>query len=59
MRWGIPGTLSLAKVGQMIVNQEWDSWWPIETDPIRLKLDLEKIVSLDFDKGGNDKYDNT
>jgi hypothetical protein len=55
MRWSIPGALSLAKVGQMIVNQEWDSWWPIETDPIRLKLDLEKVVSLDFDKGGNDK----
>ena len=59
MRWSIPGALSLAKVGQMIVNQEWDSWWPIEANPIRLKLDLEKVVSLDFDKGANDKYDYT
>jgi hypothetical protein len=59
MRWSIPGALSLAKVGQMIVNQEWDSWWPIEANPIRLKLDLEKVVSLDFDKGVNDKYDYT
>ena len=57
MRWSIPGALSLAKIGQMIVNQEWDSWWPIEADPIRLKLDLEKVFSLDFDKG--DKYDHT
>jgi len=57
MRWSISGALSLAKVGQMIVNQEWDSWWSREADPIGLKLDLEKVVSLDFDKGGNDKYD--
>ncbi len=57
MRWSIPGALSLAKVGQMIVNQEWDSWWSIEANPIRLKLDLEKVFSLDFDKG--DKYDHT
>jgi len=57
MRWSISGALSLVKVGQMIVNNEWESWWPIEANPIRLKLDLEKVVSLDFDKGGNDKYD--
>ena len=57
MRWSIAGALSLAKVGQLIVNQEWDSWWPREADPLRLKLDLEKVVSLDFDKG--DKYDHT
>jgi RNase P/RNase MRP subunit p29 len=59
MRWSIPGALSLAKVGEKIVNNEWDSWWPKEADPIRLKPDLEKIVSLDFDKDSNDKYDNT
>ncbi|MBU4361487.1 ISLre2 family transposase [bacterium] len=57
MRWSIPGALSLAKVGEKIVNNEWDSWWPIEANPIRLKLDLEKVFSLDFDKG--DKYDHT
>lgn len=50
MRWSIQGALSLAKVGQMIVNQEWGSWWPIEADQIELKLDLEKVFSLDFDK---------
>jgi len=59
MRWSIPGALSLAKVGEKIVNNEWDSWWPIEADPIRLKSELEKVVSLDFDKDSNDKYDNT
>jgi len=57
MRWSIPGALSLAKVGEKIVNNEWDSWWPIEANPIRLKLDLEKVFSLDFDKG--DTYDHT
>ena len=59
MRWSIPGALSLAKVGEKIVNNEWDSWWPKEADPIGLKSELEKVVSLDFDKGSNDKYDHT
>jgi len=59
MRWSIAGALSLAKVGQMIVNNEWDSWWPREADPIGLKLELEKVVSLDFDKGSNHNYDHT
>jgi len=59
MRWSIQGALSLAKVGQMIVNNEWDSWWPIKADPIGLKSELEKVVSLDFNKGSNDKYDHT
>ncbi|MCJ7789282.1 MAG: ISLre2 family transposase [Candidatus Atribacteria bacterium] len=59
MRWSIPGALSLAKVGEKIVNNEWDSWWPKEADPIELKSELEKVVSLDFNKGSNDKYDNT
>ena len=58
MRWSRPGALSLAKVGQKIVNNEWDSWWPKEIaqlEPDRLRL--EKVVSLDFDKDSNDKYD--
>jgi hypothetical protein len=59
MRWSRPGALGLAKVGEKIVNNEWDSWWFKETDPIGLKSELEKVVSLDFDKDSNDKYDNT
>jgi hypothetical protein len=57
--WTRPGALSLAKVGEKIVNNEWDSWWFKETDQRGIKSDLEKIVSLDFDKDSNDKYDNT
>jgi len=30
MRWSKKGALSLGKVGQEIVNNEWDSWWPKE-----------------------------
>jgi len=30
MRWSRPGAISLAKVGEKIVNNEWDSWWPKE-----------------------------
>jgi len=37
MRWSIPGALSLAKAGEKIVNNEWDSWWPKEADPIEIK----------------------
>jgi len=59
MRWTRQGALSLAKVGEKIVNNEWDSWWPKKADPIGLKSELEKVVSLDFDKGSNDKYDHT
>jgi len=59
MRWTRQGALSLAKIGEKIVNNEWDSWWPIEADPIGLKSELEKVVSLDFNKGSNDKYDHT
>ena len=40
-------------------NNEWDSWWPIEANPVGLKSELEKVVSLDFDKESNDKYDYT
>ena len=27
--------------------------------PIGFKSELEKVISLDFDKGSNDKYDHT
>jgi len=33
MRWSIPGALSLAKIGEKIINQEWDSWWPKDELP--------------------------
>ena len=59
MRWSRKGALSLAKVGEKIVNNEWDSWWPKEADQMGMKLDLEKVVSLDFNKDSNDKYDHT
>ena len=59
MRWSRKGALSLAKVGEKIVNNEWDRWQPKEADHIGLKSDLEKVVYLDFNKDSNDKYDHT
>lgn len=59
MRWGILRALSLAKVGEKILNNEYDSWWFKETNQIGIKSDLEKIVSRNFDKDPNDRYDNT
>jgi len=42
----------------MIVNNEWESWWPKEITQLEPDgLRLEKVSSFDFDKG--DKYDNT
>jgi len=58
MRWSIKGALSLAKVGEKIVNNEWDSWWPKEAEQIGLdKLELEKVISLPLRE--DDKYNNT
>ena len=58
MRWTIPGALSLAKVGEKIVNNEWEGWWPKEITQLEADgMKLEKVFSLDFDKG--DKYDHT
>jgi len=42
MRWSKKGALSLAKAGQKIVSNEWDSWWPKEIaqrEPDRLRLE--------------------
>jgi hypothetical protein len=50
--------LSLVKVGEKIVNKEWDDLWFKEAEQIGIKSDLEEVVSLDFDKDSNDKYDN-
>jgi len=30
MRWNKKVAFSLAKTGQKIVNNEWNSWWPKE-----------------------------
>jgi hypothetical protein len=58
MRWSIPGALSLAKVGEKIINNEWDGWWSKEITQLEPDgMKLEKVFSLDFDKG--DKYDQT
>jgi hypothetical protein len=42
-----------------VILQDLDHIIFKETDQIGIKSDLEKIVSLDFDKDSNDKYDNT
>jgi len=36
MRWSRKGALSLSKVGEKIVNNEWDSWWPKEISKYKL-----------------------
>jgi len=59
MRWTRQGALTLAKIGEKLLNNEWENWWPQETEPTYLKWPLEKVASLHFHKGSHDKYDNT
>ena len=59
MRWTRQEALSLAKIGEKLLNNEWENWWPKEAESNCLKLPLEKIASLVFEKGSRDKYANT
>jgi len=37
MSWSPSGALNLAKVGQLIINDDWDSWWPIKEEELTFK----------------------
>jgi len=50
----VPGTLNLAKIGQKLINDSWDSWWPPEDEEIILKqIEPKKGYYLPRE----DKYD--
>ena len=53
MSWSPSGALNLAKVGQLIINDNWDDFWPTEEEVI-----LKQIESQDkYDLPKEDKYD--
>jgi len=54
MSWSLAGALNLAKVGQLIINDDWDSWWPKEEEELILRqIEPEREDGLPRE----DKYD--
>ena len=53
MSWSLSGALNLAKVGQLIIDDDWDDFWPAEEELIPKQIEPEKKVY--FPKEG--KYD--
>ncbi len=47
MSWSTSGALNLAKVGQLIVNDDWDDFWPIKEEELAFKqVNPQKGVHL-------------
>jgi len=53
MSWSSSEALNLAKIGQLIINDDWDDFWPSEEEAILKKIDSKK--EYHFPK--EDKYD--
>ena len=47
MSWSPSGALNLAKVGEKIINDCWDDWWPEEEEELLIRpLEPEKEAHL-------------
>ncbi len=54
MSWSPSGALNLAKIGQWIINDDWDDFWPIKEEELTLKqINPQEEVHLPKE----DKYD--
>jgi len=53
MSWSPSGALNLAKVGQLIINDDWDDFWPSEPEVLLKQIDPKE--EYHFPK--EDKYD--
>lgn len=53
MSWSLTGALNLAKVGQLIINDDWDDFWPKEPEVILKQIEPKEEDH--FPK--EDKYD--
>ena len=53
MSWSPSGALNLAKVGQLIINDDWEDFWPNEEEGILKQIEPEE--EYHFPK--EDKYD--
>jgi len=54
MSWSPSGVLNLAKVGQLIINDDWDNFWPIKEEELKFKH-IEPQEQYHLPK--EDKYD--
>ena len=52
MSWSTSGALNLAKVGQLIINDDWDNFWPTEEEVVP-----RQIEPKEFHLPQEDKYD--
>jgi hypothetical protein len=53
MSWSPSGALNLAKVGQLIINDNWDDFWPTEEEIVPKQIESQEEVHLPRE----DKYD--
>lgn len=53
MSWSPSGALNLAKVGQLIINENWDDFWPAEEEVILKQIKPQEEYHLPKE----DKYD--
>ena len=53
MSWSPSGALNLAKVGQLIINDNWDDFWPAEEEVILKQIKPQEQYHLPKE----DKYD--
>lgn len=54
MSWSLSGALNLAKVGEKIINDCWDDWWPQQEEELLISpLEPEREAHLPKE----DKYD--
>ena len=53
MSWSPSGALNLAKVGQLIINDDWDDFWPGEPEVILKQIKPKEA----YHSPKEDKYD--
>jgi hypothetical protein len=53
MSWSPSGVLNLAKVGQLIINEDWDNFWPAEEEVAPKQVEPKEEYHLPKE----DKYD--
>ena len=53
MSWSPSGALNLAKIGQLIINDDWDDFWPAEEEVVLRQIEPQAEVHLP----NEDKYD--
>ena len=56
MSWSPSGALNLAKVGQLIINEDWDNFWPAEEEVVPRQIEPQEEVHLPQEDKYNRQY---